>query len=57
MSIVHRAITLALILMLGVLTALTEAPAQPASKMARVGFFYFGARQPGPGADRYAMFL
>ena len=56
-SIVHRAITLALILMLGVLTALTEAPAQPASKVARVGFFYFGARQPGPGADRYAMFL
>jgi putative ABC transport system substrate-binding protein len=33
------------------------APAQPTGKLARVGFLYFGSRQTGPGAERYAAFL
>jgi len=54
---VRRAFTLALILIIGVFARLPAVPAQPVSKTARVGFFYFGARQPGPGAERYATFL
>ena len=53
----RRAFTLALILIIGVFARLPAVPAQPVSKTARVGFFYFGARQPGPGAERYATFL
>ncbi len=33
------------------------ASAQPVSRTVRVGFLYFGSRQPGPGAERYAAFL
>jgi len=31
--------------------------AQQAGKVTRVGFLYFGSREPGPGAARYAAFL
>jgi putative ABC transport system substrate-binding protein len=31
--------------------------AQQAGKVPRVGFLYFGSREPGPGAARYAAFL
>jgi len=31
--------------------------AQPSVKIARIGFLYFGSREPGPGAARYAAFL
>ena len=41
----------------GVLAATRAAGAQQARKMARVGFLYFGSRQNGPGAERYAAFL
>jgi hypothetical protein len=33
------------------------AEAHKAGKVARVGFLYFGSREPGPGAARYAAFL
>jgi putative ABC transport system substrate-binding protein len=35
----------------------TAAFAQPVSRTVRIGFLYFGSRQPGPGAERYAAFL
>jgi len=41
----------------GTLVAPLAAGAQQAGKIARVGFLYFGSRQPGPGAERHAMFL
>ena len=31
--------------------------AQPSLKIAPIGFLYFGSREPGPGAGRYAAFL
>ena len=40
-----------------VLAAPLTAQAQPTGTVPRVGFLYFGSRQTGPGADRYAAFL
>jgi len=31
--------------------------AQPVARTVRIGFLYFGSRQPGPGGERYAAFL
>jgi len=36
---------------------LSAVEAQQAGKVTRVGFLYFGSREPGPGAARYAAFL
>ena len=47
----------AAILALTVLAAWAAAEAQQPVKMARIGFLYFGSREPGPGAARYAAFL
>ena len=47
----------AVLLALGLIAYLPAAEAQPAGKVARVGFLYFGSREPGPGAARYAPFL
>jgi hypothetical protein len=42
---------------LALLACLSAVEAQQAGKVARVGFLYFGSREPGPGAARYATFL
>ena len=42
---------------LGLLAAPRAAEAQPTGKVPRVGFLYFGSRQTGLGAERYAVFL
>jgi putative ABC transport system substrate-binding protein len=44
-------------LALALLSCLSAVEAQQAGKVARVGFLYFGSREPGPGAARYAAFL
>ena len=49
--------TLALTLTLSLLACLPTVDAQHAGKVARIRFLYFGSRQPGPGAARYAAFL
>ena len=41
----------------GLSLAALPAIAQQATKPARIGFVYFGSRQPGPGAERYAAFV
>ena len=41
----------------GLSLAALPAIAQQATKPARIGFVYFGSRQPGPGAERYAAFI
>jgi putative ABC transport system substrate-binding protein len=41
----------------GLLAAPFAAEAQPAGKVARVGFLYFGSRETGAGPGRYAAFL
>jgi putative ABC transport system substrate-binding protein len=48
-----RAVTLALVL----LTGAASVEAQPAGRTGRVGFLYFGSRDTGLGAERYAAFL
>jgi putative ABC transport system substrate-binding protein len=48
---------LAVILALTLLACLSPVEAQQGGKVARVGFLYFGSREPGPGAARYAAFL
>ena len=50
----RRGLALALILFACPIPAEAQ---PPAGKTARVGFLYFGSRQPGPGAERYAAFL
>jgi putative ABC transport system substrate-binding protein len=50
-------LTLSLTLAVALLACLPAVEAQPVAKAIRVGFLYFGSRQPGPGADRYAAFL
>jgi len=47
----------AAILALIVLASWAAVQAQPSVKIARIGFLYFGSREPGPGAARYAAFL
>jgi hypothetical protein len=47
----------AAILALTVLASWAAVEAQPSVKIARIGFLYFGSREPGPGAARYAAFL
>lgn len=49
--------TLAATLALSFLACLPAVEAQQAGKVPRVGFLYFGSREPGPGAARYAAFL
>jgi putative ABC transport system substrate-binding protein len=55
--ILRSRFTLALTLALVLLACLPAIEAQQARKVARVGFLYFGSRQPGPGAERHAAFL
>lgn len=49
--------TLAVTLALALFACLSAVEAQQAGKVPRVGFLYFGSREPGPGAARYAAFL
>jgi len=49
--------TLALTFALALLACLPAVGAQQAGRVARVGFLYFGSREPGPGAERYGAFL
>jgi len=53
----HRRFALAATLALALLACLSAVEAQQAGKVTRVGFLYFGSREPGPGAARYAAFL
>ena len=53
----RRRLALALTVVLALLAGARALEAQPAGKLPRVGFFYFGSRQAGVGADRYAAFL
>jgi putative ABC transport system substrate-binding protein len=55
--ILRRRLTVAVTLALALLGCLSSVEAQQAGKVARVGFLYFGSREPGPGAARYAAFL
>ena len=55
--ILRRRFKLAVILALGFISCLSVVEAQQPGKVARVGFLYFGSREPGPGAARYAAFL
>ena len=48
-----RAVATALVLLAGG----HAVDAQPADKVPRIGFLYFGSGQSGVGADRYAAFL
>ena len=53
----HRRFALGATLALALLACSTAVEAQQAGKVTRVGFLYFGSREPGPGAARYAAFL
>lgn len=53
----RRRLALGLTLALALLACLPAVEAEQAGKVPRVGFLYFGSRQTGPGADRYAAFL
>ncbi len=53
----RRGLTFATALGIALLACLAAVQAQQAGKVARVGFLYFGSRQPGPGTERYGAFL
>jgi putative tryptophan/tyrosine transport system substrate-binding protein len=53
----RRGLTFGAALGIALLACLPAVQAQQAGQVARVGFLYFGSRQPGPGAERYAAFL
>src|SRR5262249_20758388 len=56
-ALLHRRFALAATLALALLACLSAGEAQQAGKVTRVGFLYFGSREPGPVAARYAAFL
>jgi putative ABC transport system substrate-binding protein len=53
----QRRFTVGLALAFALLACPSAGEAQQTGKVARVGFLYFGSRDPGPGGDRYAAFL